>query len=372
MKKIFVILLTLLALTINVSAEAFLDPLVQIPDYFVGRAHRPVNGFLELGIMWREDPSGSVQSGNNNSFAGTKVSTIQPNTFYRFSFAIQSANFPTDANMESGTIKVGGDINLKLIPQTGYEETHVNGNMESLRFYAFEEERFNSYRIPDEYVTCYWDHTLDTCYVLFYIPEEYYNEHIAQMMQTTLLFFVGSVYVTGAPQRISFTKITRAEIDDPIYNVLQEIKNNLASSGGGLSEEDIKNAVEDALNDHDEGLIDKVEEALQDFADQITNTFGSAIASTENIKNSLSNFSKVFAYTGTDCVITFPEARNPMTNNSLLWEAQNVDIGQYYNQFPSALTNALRIVLDCLVAFAVVNEVISVISLVTFGGNKDG
>lgn len=61
-----------------------------------------------------------------------------------------------------------------------------------------------------------------------------------------------------------------------------------------------------------------------------------------------------------------------MTNNSLLWEAQNVDIGQYYNQFPSALTNALRIVLDCLVAFAVVNEVISVISLVTFGGNKDG
>lgn len=161
---------------------------MQIPDYFVGRAHRPVNGFLELGIMWREDPSGSVQSGNNNSFAGTKVSTIQPNTFYRFSFAIQSANFPTDANMESGTIKVGGDINLKLIPQTGYEETHVNGNMESLRFYAFEEERFNSYRIPDEYVTCYWDHTLDTCYVLFYIPEEYYNEHIAQMMQTTLLF----------------------------------------------------------------------------------------------------------------------------------------------------------------------------------------
>lgn len=79
-----------------------------------------------------------------------------------------------------------------------------------------------------------------------------------------------------------------------------------------------------------------------------------------------------FSYSGTDCVLTFPEARNPLTNNSLLWESHDIDIGQYYNRLPSVLTGAIRIILSCLIGFAVVDEVLRIIAYCVYGGDWDG
>lgn len=369
MKKIIIFLLVICVFSLSINAEV-INPEVQINDYFIGQQFAPVNGYINLRFRPSTDNRlWTTVYNNQRIFLGVKTSYILPNTFYRFSFKPNAFSGET-ANTTSGTIDINNDTFLQFIPQTYLENGQYITNDAAYES-GILETLWESTKIPSDYVTAYWDHTLDTYYVLFYIPESFYNDHTELFMQTLLVYTLG-LNSSGASMRVEFTQVTQAEIDDPIYNVLQEIKNNLAASGGGLSEEDIKNAVQDALDDHDESLIDKVENALQDFADQVSDTFGSVVASTENIKSSLSNFSNIFSYTGTDCVLSFPEARNPMTGNSLLWARQDVDIGQTYSAFPSALTSALKVFLDALIAMAVINEVISIVQLTTFGGRSDG
>lgn len=371
MKRVFILFIIFCLLSLPISG-ALLDPQIQILDKVIYRLGASVNGYINLNLsQWDRDWMNIIGGAGQTVGIGIKTSYIKPNTFYRFEFRISyldEGGSQTLGNYESGVIDINNLTNLRFLPLHEWEDVEMPLPTVKTDI-AILQEDWQKALIPSDYVTAYWDHILDTYYVLFYIPEDFYNQNVELFMQTFAMFNLG---VCDVSTNVTVREITSAYIDDPIYNVLQEIKNNLASSGGGLSEEDIKNAVEDALNDHDDGLIDKVEEALQDFADQVTNTFGNAISSTENIKNSLSNFANVFSYSGTDCVLTFPEARNPLTNNSLLWGSHDIDIGQTYSAFPSALTSALKVFLDALIAMAVIDEVISIVQLTTFGGREDG
>ena len=365
MKKIFILLLVISLFSLSINAE-IINPEVQIYDYFIGQQFAPVNGYINLRFrpsydnrMW------TTVYNNQRIFLGVKTSYILPNTFYRFSFKPNAFSGET-ANTTSGTIDINNDTFLQFIPQTYLE----NGQY-VLNDVAFEsgilETLWESTKIPSDYVTAYWDHTLDTYYVLFYIPESFYNDHTELFMQTLLVFTLG-LNSSGASMGVDFTEVTQAEIDDPIYNVLQEIKNNLASSGGGLSEEDIKNAVEDALDDHDQELEDRVESALGELQNKIDELLAPYTGAVSDINNAIGQYTDILNNTSTNAVLTFPAGYMP--NGKKLWNESSIDLGAAWFSLPEQLRAAVTVVSTFFILYNVVDQVVFVLKFIILGKTR--
>lgn len=101
--------------------------------------------------------------------------------------------------------------------------------------------------------------------------------------------------------------------------------------------------------------------------DEITSALGDQIApfmeEAAQIRDSIhGGAGAVFNYSGVDCTIKFPAARNPFTGNSLLWPEYEINLAQYYYRIPSELRILISALLTLLISIGTIREVLDVIN----------
>lgn len=147
---------------------------------------------------------------------------------------------------------------------------------------------------------------------------------------------------------------------------LDRIISLLQAQGGGLSREDIQAATLAALEQHDAAEEQKGNNKIQQIKQQIESITEPYKENLNTLQDATRSITSALNYSGTDAVLTFPEARNPMADNALLWEEKEIDLAEYWEQLPQPLKSAITIILTFLILYKVILEMVDEIIWVIY------
>lgn len=299
--------------------------------------------------------------GSEVAFYSFWVSRLYTNTYYTWGIPVD----PLGQNIETGNLYDTSTQKIQLVLDTGLyvDTTQINTLINNV---TIDKESY-VLQLPQEYYSMFYDATSKMLWCVMYLPDHYMTGMEAYMQHVYIMSSLGNLVPTDA-----FTMIygqTEINADGLYSNQLNEIISKLESmaAGGGLTQEEVNEAIEDALAAHDEQLRDEGQSKLDQLIEQISSVTDPYRQAVDQITGTLENVSNIFAYSGTDAIITFPAAVNPLANNAVLWEAQEIDIGAAYTALPSSLRILLQYALRAAVLLAALHEVINIIKYAIIG-----
>lgn len=301
---------------------------------------------------------------------GLWQSRFYPDTFYKFSINVDIQQ-EDGTSLETGKLVTNGVTQwLNILPDDLFY------SIDNTRVGVSQNAEFDIQPLlNDDYYSMFYDATSKTLSAIMYFPQSYFDEYPEKMQHVYIMMALGGNKVSGLRSEISIYQYTGTYAEGIYTDVLNQINQkleSLAGAGGGLTEEQVSAAVEEALQNHDESLKSEFDDLLNDADRKIKGELHGFQQSTERIYQSMSGITESLSYSGTNSVLTLPEARNPLANNALLWSRQTVDLAAAWLSLPQNLRNAISIVLSLLILVAVVKECIDIVRyLLGLGGAKD-
>lgn len=287
---------------------------------------------------------------------GFFTSTLQPETFCKFSIGLTTTQFT-----ETGEIIPDDYINIRIFSNEDIGELEYSD-------YTTVDIPVGTSTLPTDCYSMFYDATSEMLSCVIYIPQNFAEENPNLLTHSYILVSLGFPESTTLSGRVDVTSYTGIKVDGVYTQILNDISSKLDSmSGGGLTQEEINQAIQDALSAHDELLRNEGQSKLDELMEQlgsITEPYKQAV---DQITGTLANVSNIFSYSGTDAVITLPAAVNPLAGNAVLWQAQQIDLGAAYNTLPSSLRTLLQYALRAAVLLAVLHEVINIIKYAIIG-----
>lgn len=290
---------------------------------------------------------------------GFFISGLTSNAVYRFSIGLE-----TDAQTETGEIVPDKYINLRLyaadiIDELSYSDptsvTIPNGTT----------------TITEDDYSLFYDATSKMLHGVMYISDTFAEEHPELMTHSYMLLCLGTTTVKA--NKITLTSYTGLKADGLYTEILNEISEKLESiaGGGGLTEEQIDQAIQDALAAHDEQLRAEGQSKLDELMAEINTLVAPYASAANDITNALDGFSDVLNSTSTVSVLTLPEARNPLANNALLWPEYHIDMEAAWNQLPAVFRTAVTVTLTFVILYKLFDEVVFILKYIIIGSRRD-
>lgn len=364
-KKIILVILLIATLALNVNAYPN-PPLVVAGNIYESNTASGIDyltvktyDYLEQVDVNFEDESASTLLAFN-PFLAIYQSSLYPNSINRLTITFDNQD------IFDGTGEVGDIANISLVDSEIFGNLTVDPN-----YYQNITVPYGSLQkyYPADNREIFYDNTSKQLSILFYISEDYYNENMIDMLHTYIVVNFPVIrswdYRTVSIDVESYTGVKTYGIYTDILNQIHDKMEGL--TGGGITKEEITEAIEDALNAHDQQLEQEVGSKLNQILEQIGGVTEPYKQAVDQITGTLANVSNIFAYSGTDAVLTLPAAVNPLAGNAVLWQAQQIDLGAAYNTMPSSLRILLQYALRAAVLLAVVNEVINIIKYAIIG-----
>lgn len=358
----FLVITVLFSLTINANAT-FIRTSFNPPNIF-GGAMDIVNSTTanyDLKIYpynYGGEKTFSTYSDSSNMIIGLWHSIILPDTVYKYSIKLDMK--------DNGTGNTGTSVEnvfqfFSIVNQNQFTGLNANNIGVSQTFQAPAVSPF-----PADYYSMFWDKTSSMLSVIFCIPESYYNSNVSNFQHCYLVTSLGTDRVTGISNDISLDEYTGVNIQGAYSDVLKEISNKLdMAAGGGLTQEQINEAIQDALNAHDQQLEQEVDGKLEQIMEQINGIVSPYKDAADEINNAFDGLSDVFASSSTASVFKFPEGRMP--NGVLLWQEHNIDIGAAWNKLPAKFRSVVQIVCTFTILYIVIQEAVFVIRFIILG-----
>lgn len=367
-KKLIMVILIISVMTINVNA--YPNPPLVVAGNVKDRNSASGIEYLEVktydyleqvNVEFEDDGESSMYA--YSPFLAIYQSSLFPNSINRLTITFDNQN------IFDGTGEVGNIADITLVDSEIFGNLPIDPN-----YYQNTTVPYGSLEnyIPEENREIFFDNTSNQLSILFYISEDYYNENLKDMLHTYIV--VNLPVITSWDYRYvsidveSYTGVKTYGIYTDILNQIYEKMDGL--SGGGIKKEEITEAIQEALTEHDQQLDQEVSSKLDQILEQIGGVTEPYKQAVDQITGTLANVSNIFAYSGTDAVLTLPAAVNPLAGNAVLWQAQQIDLGAAYNTMPSSLRILLQYALRAAVLLAVLNEVINIIKYAIIGGDR--
>lgn len=308
----------------------------------------------------------------NRSFIGIWNSNIKYDTIYKITLDL---NISKNDQLETGLIPYQTDTFFGVVPAMFiYNKVNMDsyGRMQDITLNYFDEYALNQFdsttnsTFPTYHM--FYDATSQELSVIFCVLKdaEYIKE--IQMFDNYLWLQLGKNTFTGTT-RITLTEYSGLLSKDTYTDVLHEISDKLDNmlSGGGLTEEQVNQAVQDALTAHDNQLEQEVSGKLDLILEQISGITDPYKQAVDQITGALNNVSNIFAANDYDSKLTLPAATNPLAGNAVLWQAQEIDLGAAYLSLPSTFRALLQYTSRAAVLIAALREVINIIKYAIIG-----
>lgn len=367
-KKLILVILLISAFTVNVNAYPN-PPLVVAGNIYERNSASGIDyvevktyDYLEQVDVEFEDKSSSTLYAYN-PFLAIYQSSLYPNSINRLTITFENQ----DIFEETG--EVGNIADISLVDSEIFGNLPVDPN-----YYRYTTVPYGSLQkyYPADNREIFYDNSSNQLSILFYISEDYYNENLIDMLHTYIVVNFPTI-TTWDFRTVSFDVESYTGVKT--YGIYTDILNQIYAkmdglSGGGITKEEITEAIQDALTAHDQQLEQELSSKLDQILDQISGITEPYKQAVDQITGTLANVSNIFAYSGTDAVLTLPAAVNPLAGNAVLWQAQQIDLGAAYNTMPSSLRILLQYALRAAVLLAVLNEVINIIKYAIIGGDR--
>lgn len=222
-----------------------------------------------------------------------------------------------------------------------------------------------TYSIPNDSYRMFYDSNNKTLTCIMILPDGYFAGQEALQMHCYLMVTLGAV-TTDIEQNftVNATDSIPLQVQGDYTAILNQIIDKLeALNGSGLTADQMQEAVDEALKQHDQQQKDELDGALGDAKDQITNVIEGYLPDTHYVEKTIELLTKqVFGYTGTDCKWTLPSATNPMANDAIMWEAQEIDIGAAIDEYlPPSLRSVIGNALIAFMCYAYAYQAIELI-----------
>lgn len=357
-KKIIIMILALILLSINVSAE-FLDGTINPPTY-ISYVLRPENDSRQI-FTYPADQKPIVRPfQKNNQIPGLMLwtSNLLPDTMYKIII-----DYKPHVNQKIGTTGFLEKSDSVYVKYTPVEQLLDNGVDFSVTRYGQSQYKVGyddstNIIIPPENYQIFHDATNKYIAILFLNQEIHENIYIN----------IGMGMVEEGTEPNIDIEMVQNNVQGQYSDILNEIKNtieNLEFSGGGVSQEQVEQAVQDALNAHDQVLEGEVSTLLDNILDQIDGLVSPYSDAADQINTAFDGLSDVFASTSTASVFTFPAGRMP--NGVMLWPAHAIDIGAAWLRIPAKFRAVVQIVCTFAILYAAISEAVFVIRFIILG-----
>lgn len=334
------------------------------PNYFVGQwwIDPYVTSKWQIKVnTYDEDQqppySGYVSTAHENytsqGVIGFWLSKLEPDTYYHFTMSLE---FEDSTGIETGNMLKSATQFMAIEPDQTFVRLPTIGDNTSFPIDPLTP-------LPAQYYDMFYDKTSKILSAVFYIPETWAEENREAMMHSYIVISLGSNAKTVGNTVVTGRKTINAQ---GIYtDVLKDIRNYLSrlseTAGTGLTQDQVTEAVEQALADHDQKQMEYADQVLGEGGALINEAVGQYITAVDDIRKSLSGISDALSYKGTDGVLVLPEARNPMSDNALLWPRQEIDLVAAWNGIPQALRTVVSIVLTLAILTSIIREVMDVL-----------
>lgn len=283
--------------------------------------------YLSVGSMYANTPF----------VAGFLTSYIKPDTFYKITF---EADITTNQNesllTETGIIKATNTEWFNLIRKEAFInlEQNLNGTLKELT------TTYQNSLMNDDYYTMFYDKTSNEFSVLFYIPYEYWTSHPELQQQVYLVSSFGTVNLTDVYLTFRIDEYSGLSARDNYTDVLNEISqklDNIAAAGGGITEEQVKNAISEAL----EAEKQEASSGAQAGLDELAGALSGVTDDITQAQHAIESLGSALSYSGTSASITFPAMNVPFLGQ--ISEPINFDMTGYIDStFPPQLLLLIR------------------------------
>jgi len=310
------------------------------------------------------------------------TSNINASTFYHYQIILES-NYPSYTELQTGYITPDNNngFGLYVLP-TNFMDNFSRDILEkSLGKYQlhgiFSMDNFDKYR-ADQYsgvsTGYYLTKVSDNKIIIdcvFSLTQEAIKSINNASRDVQVQSYVGINYTL--PGKLTKASADKYNVSDkPLYDKLDEIIANLVSqASGGLSQEQVQAAVEQALNNHDsvqEQEGNRLFNSLKGKFDEITKPYTESMARINNVIKSYGTMLKSESKTA---VLYFPAATNPITGDKL-WDRQSIDLAWYWNQLPVPLQYAVSTLLTVSIWLSIFNEMRRIINSIIFLREETG
>ena len=308
-------------------------------------------------------------SPNNEPVVMVWNSYIEFDTVYKYSIKLDFENVTQIP--ETGILN---DLNSYFFfaPADDFTEivTENVGKMQEAKAKApgYYSPKYNDGTINNRSYHCFWDKTQQLLSVIFLIDENWAIENGIKQFNNYLGMVLGTTYNAAvSASQIELVSYTGLQVKGAYTDVLNEIAKKLETlaGGGGLTEEQINEAIQDALTAHDEQLEHEVDGKLDQILEQINGIVSPYKDAADEINNAFDGLTDVFASSSTASVFKFPEGRMP--NGVLLWQEHNIDIGAAWNKLPAKFRSVVQIVCTFTILYIVIQEAVFVIRFIILG-----
>ena len=363
---LFLVVILILAMSININAQ-FLVTTFNPPN-IIGGDMQTVNSTTAIYNMkiypydYAAEKTFSAVNMTSPLLIGLWHSIILPDTVYKFSIEIDMHNTPTG---NTGSLQESNFQFFSIVSQNVFNKLDASKVAQTQ---AIQAQAITA--LPSDYYSYFWDKTSGMLSVVFCIPETYYTSHISDYTHCYLITALGNAVGASLPADVSLQEYTGVYIQGAYSDVLNEISNKLeimASGQGGLTEEQVNQAVQDALTAHDNQLEQEVSGMLDLILEQISGITDPYKQAVDQITGALNNVSNIFAANDYDSKLTLPAATNPLAGNAVLWQAQEIDLGAAYLSLPSTFRALLQYTSRAAVLIAALREVINIIKYAIIG-----
>lgn len=383
LKRLFLVfLLTMVLLSVNISA-ALTDADIAYPlvPYFAGSYYGSGNRAFKDVFFCRVYRNNNVLMRIGNSeqlipYYGFLYSNLQAGKLYKWQLQLDKPLELEDNTV--GDLVQTNQTNLQIaIPAIFNNFPDLESQLDTGNAIVTNDNPLDlqgkTYSIPNTSYCMFYDQNNLTITNLLILPDDFFNgveqlqihAYILQSFGASMVEQNTSIVIN---QSISFS------VNGDYSNVLNEIKQTLESqSGSGITPEQVENAVISALQQHDQQQESELNSAIQEGQDKIEEALDPYFNESQNFYitqtiNTIKN--DLLGYTGTQCVITFPKANNPMAQNAVLWPEKEIDIAAAYRTLPGQIRIIISALIDISVSLAIFLQVMSLIySLIIKPGN---
>lgn len=377
-KKIILFILIIGCLSINANAyilQTYYNPSNYLVGYmdetYGGESDDPdapvQEGYTYYLAAYYNDNTNRVSPGIPTGINYVPVimmwnSFFNPGTIYKFSVDIEFEGLTEE--LETGIVSGG---RLSIMPAdlfTGIIPENVGVTQVVTAPSLAEYELAEPYPSLKKYYHMFYDATQKKLSCIFMLPETWSGSNFNNYIVCDLGSTFGSATMSSTVQLVEYTGLT---IKDNYTEILEQIRDKLdgLAGGGGLTEEQINQAIQDALTAHDQMLEQEVDSKLDQIMEQITGIVSPYSEAADQINTAFDGLSDVFASTSTASVFKFPAGRMP--NGVVLWQEHNIDIGAAWLRVPAKFRAVVQIVCTFTILYAVIQEAIFVIRFIILG-----
>lgn len=383
LKRLFLVcLLSIVLLSVNLSAALTdADIAYTLVPYFAGSYYGTGSNAFKDTTFCRVYRNNNVlmRIGGNSSlipYYGFLYSNLQTGKLYKWQLQLNKP-LELDDNTVGDLVKTN-QTNLQIaIPAIFNNFPDLESYLDSGITLPTNDNPVDfqgkTYSIPNDAYCMFYDQNNLTITNLLILPDDFFNGHEQLQIHAYILQSFGSSMVTDNTS-VYITQSIQFSVNGDYTSILNEIKNTLESqSGSGITPEQVEEAMISALQKHDQQQETELNSAVQQGQDQIEEALDPYFTESQKFYitqtiNTIKN--DLLGYTGTQCVITFPKANNPMAANAVLWPEKEIDIAAAYRTLPQKIRVIISALIDISVSLAIFLQVMSLIySLIIKPGN---